>query len=119
MSEAEQLVQSQTAPMETEPTTADAAAEASGSESPATVVMEETNGNVSAAEEAKEEAKEEQKKEEVLVLGLDYGTQKCVLAVSRSAEMFPEIIRNNLANPVTPYVPKLFLIILLYFILFY
>jgi len=49
---------------------------------------------------------EEEKKQEILVLGLDYGTQKCVMAATKSAEMFPVIIQNNLSNQATPYVPS-------------
>jgi len=45
---------------------------------------------------------EEEKKQEILVLGLDYGTQKCVMAATKSAEMFPVIIQNNLSNQATP-----------------
>jgi hypothetical protein len=76
-------------PMETEATTP--------VDSPMVV---EANGD---AEMEREQPPQEEKKE-VLVIGLDYGTQKCVMAVTKSAEMFPAIVQNNLANKVTPYV---------------
>jgi molecular chaperone DnaK (HSP70) len=74
-------------PMETEATTP--------ADSPMVV---EANGD---AEMEREQPPQEEKKE-VLVIGLDYGTQKCVMAVTKSAEMFPAIVQNNLANKVTP-----------------
>ncbi len=93
MSEQEQAQQ----PMETEPTTA-------APDSP--MVAEPTpspSGEGEVAKEGEQAPAQEEPKQEVLVLGLDYGTQKCVLAVTRSAEMFPAIVQNNLANQVTPY----------------
>jgi hypothetical protein len=93
MSEQEQAQQ----PMETEPATA-------APDSP--MVAEPTpspSGEAEVAKEGEQAPAQEEPKQEVLVLGLDYGTQKCVLAVTRSAEMFPAIVQNNLANQVTPY----------------
>ncbi|ELR14102.1 DnaK family superfamily protein [Acanthamoeba castellanii str. Neff] len=92
MSEQEQAQQ----PMETEPATA-------APDSP--MVAEPTpspSGEGEVAKEGEQAPAQEEPKQEVLVLGLDYGTQKCVLAVTRSAEMFPAIVQNNLANQVTP-----------------
>lgn len=98
---AEQQAQQDSPMMETEQTSAPESpmvVEANGGEaSGATASAEQQEPTAGAA------AEEEKKQEEVLVMGLDFGTQKCVLAVTGSAEMFPAIIRNNLANPITPY----------------
>lgn len=51
-----------------------------------------------------EPQKEAEPKKEAMVLGIDFGTQKCVAAVSTHDIMFPRIVQNNLANQVTPYV---------------
>ena len=51
-----------------------------------------------------EPPKEAEPKKEAMVLGIDFGTQKCVAAVSTHDIMFPRIVQNNLANQVTPYV---------------
>lgn len=94
MSEQEQAQQ----PMETEPTTA-----APDSPMVAEPTTPSPSGEGEVAKEGEQAPAQEEPKQEVLVLGLDYGTQKCVLAVTRSAEMFPAIVQNNLANQVTPY----------------
>ena len=43
-----------------------------------------------------------EEKKQALVLGIDFGTQKCVAAVSSTDFIFPRIVQNNLANQATP-----------------
>ncbi len=63
---------------------------------------EATNEAAAAQQQATTDQKKDEPKQEVFVLGIDYGTQKCVLAVTKSEEMFPTIVQNNLANQITP-----------------
>ncbi|KAL6076241.1 adenyl-nucleotide exchange factor sse1 [Balamuthia mandrillaris] len=86
--------QQQTAPQPMDvvtPSADDASAEASA-----------PNG-VAEEEEVKEEASSSlPPPPEPLLLGLDFGTNKCVAALTRNQDMFPVIVQNNLANQVTP-----------------
>lgn len=56
------------------------------------------------AKSLEEQATEEKSEPEIPpVIGIDFGTQKCVLAASRADEAFlPRIVPNNLSNDSTP-----------------
>src|SRR3989338_1779675 len=55
-----------------------------------------------AAAAAAEEEEEEEEKEEVLVAGVDFGTQKCVVSLMTSSMSFPVVVINDLSNRSTP-----------------
>eukprot|EP01090_Pellita_catalonica_P019593 TRINITY_DN6720_c0_g1_i5.p1 TRINITY_DN6720_c0_g1~~TRINITY_DN6720_c0_g1_i5.p1 ORF type:complete len:644 (+),score=182.02 TRINITY_DN6720_c0_g1_i5:67-1998(+) len=77
-------------------------------ENVATAPVEDTKEEVTEAKgeetEGKEENKEKEEKEEDnhFVLGLDFGSKKLVLALTKNGDMLPNIVRNNLANISTP-----------------
>jgi molecular chaperone DnaK (HSP70)/Flp pilus assembly protein TadD len=52
--------------------------------------------------ESNNEASPPPEPKKAVVVGIDFGTQKCVIALTKARDMYPVILRNNLANPVTP-----------------
>ncbi len=89
-------------PEQLEPLTQNPSATENGNADAASAPPSSTDEAAAAQQQATTDQTKDEPKQEVFVLGIDYGTQKCVLAVTKSEEMFPTIVQNNLANQITP-----------------